>query len=273
MFKFITHKSFFINLLAAVGLLLLLAFIFFSSLDYITRHNEKQKVPSVVGKNLAEAQKILEAGELVVSVQDSVYIDTAAPLAVIRQSPDADAEVKVHRTVYLTVNRAVPPSVEMPDLRGFSLKSAELYLQSIGLKRGDVTSTPDIARNAVKEQLYHNKAIAPGTKINMGSVIDFIIGSGIGQEAINVPDMVGMKVLQARLFLSNKGISIGSILVQGSIADTANAFIIQQSPLPFSTIGPGEVVANKINPGQIMDIWISNTPPAKDTSSPYIVPK
>ena len=42
----------------------------------------------------------------------------------MRQSPDADAIVKSDRTVYLTINRAVPPQIDMPDLRGFSIKSA-----------------------------------------------------------------------------------------------------------------------------------------------------
>ncbi|MEP7319088.1 MAG: PASTA domain-containing protein, partial [Panacibacter sp.] len=166
MFKFITNKSFFVNLLVIILAVLLLVFLFFSLLGLITRHGETQKVPSVTGKSYDEASKIIQAAGLEVSIQDSIYADTANPLQVMRQSPDADEEVKAGRTIYLTINRAVPPLVEMPDLRGFSLKSAELYLQSLGLKTGDLTYVPDIARNAVKDQLLNGNSIAPGTKIN-----------------------------------------------------------------------------------------------------------
>ena len=123
MFKFITNKSFFVNLLVVILVILLLVFLFFSLLGLITKHGETQKVPSVTGRSYDEAEKILKAAGLAAGIQDSVYADTANPLQVMRQSPDADEEVKAGRTIYLTINRAVPPLVEMPDLRGFSRKS------------------------------------------------------------------------------------------------------------------------------------------------------
>jgi beta-lactam-binding protein with PASTA domain len=267
-FKFITDKPFWVNLLFALGAILVLILIFFSSLGLLTHHGDTIKVPSVTGKNLTDATKLLEGEGFEVAVRDSVYIDTTAALAVVRQSPDADAEVKAHRTVYLTINRAVAPLVVMPDLRGFSFKSAQLYLQSLSLRLGDTSYTPDIARNAVKEQLMDGKPIDPGTKIKMGSSIDFVLGSGLGEASLNVPDLVGMTVSEARLYLSNKNINIGTVLQQDPVSDTANAFIVKQSPLPFSTIGPGQIVANKIRPGQLMDIWVSPTAPVKDTTQP-----
>ncbi|HXL55899.1 MAG TPA: PASTA domain-containing protein, partial [Chitinophagaceae bacterium] len=194
MLKFITHKSFLVNLLTIILVILLLVFIFFSLLGKITKHDETQRVPSVVGKTYDEAKQILESAGLEAGIQDSVYIDTARALQVMRQSPDADAVVKADRTIYLTINRSVPPQIDMPDLRGFSLKSAQLYLQSLGLKVGDTTYVPDIAKNAVKDQLFKGDPIAPGTKINMGSSIGLVIGNGIGEETMNVPDLIGMTV-------------------------------------------------------------------------------
>src|SRR5215831_6646032 len=152
MFKFITRRSFFVNLLVALALLLLIVFIFFFSLGSITRHNESVTVPSVTGKSLSDATAILKQQHFDVSVQDSVYIDTLAPLAVVKQSPESEDVVKTHRTVYLTINRATPPLIDMPDLRGFSFRSAQMFLESMGLKAGKISYTPDIARNAVKDQ-------------------------------------------------------------------------------------------------------------------------
>lgn len=233
----------------------------------MTKHDEVQKVPNVLGKTFDEAKQILEAANLEAGIQDSMYVDTAKALEVMRQSPDADAIVKTDRTIYLTINRAVPPQVEMPDLRGFSLTSAKLYLQSLGLKVGDTTFVPDIAKNAVKEQDYNGKEILPGTKINMGSHIDLVIGNGVGEEVMSVPDLVGMTVAQARSYLESSNIELGAVINEGQVTDTENAFVIRQNPAPYSQDATGETVKNKIRPGQIMDIWISATPPQQDSTA------
>lgn len=267
MFKFITGKSFWVNLLVIMLLVLLLIFLFFSLLGVITKHNETTKVPPVAGRSFEEAKKILETAGLEAAIQDSVYADTARPMQVLRQSPDADAVVKEGRTIYLTVNRLVPPQVEMPDLRGFSIKSAELFLQSLGLKMGDVSYVPDIARNAVKEQLFNDQPVTPGTKINVGSSIALVVGNGVGNEEIEVPDIVGLTVEQAKAVLSGGNIELGAVIALDAISDTANSFVAEQKPDLYSTLSTGEVVRNKIRPGQIMDIWISSKPVARDTTT------
>lgn len=236
-------------------------------LGTITKHNEVHKVPNVLGKTYDEAKQILEAASFEAGIQDSVYVDTAKALEVMRQSPDADAVVKTERTIYLTINRAVPPQIEMPDLRGFSFTSAKLYLQSLGLKVGDTTFVPDIAKNAIKEQHYNGEEIMPGTKINMGGRIDLVIGNGVGQETISVPDLLGMTVSQARAYLSSSNIELGAVIPQGTVTDMENAFVIKQNPPSYSMDATGESIKNKIRPGQIMDIWISATPSQPDSTA------
>ena len=267
MFKFITQRSFVVNLLVAVALLFLIVFLFFMSLGSVTRHNETIRVPQVGGKSLADATSLLEKEGFEVAVQDSVYVDTLAPLTVVKQSPESEELVKIHRTVYLTINRAQPPLIEMPDLRGFSFRSAEMYLHSLGLKIGDTTYTPDIARNAVKDQLFNGSSIEPGTKIPMSSAIDFVLGNGLGETQLAVPDLVGLTVSQAREYLSGDNIGVGVIIASGPVADTSSAYIIKQNPPPVSELTSGETVHNRIRPGQFMDIWISTTPPVRDTTT------
>ena len=267
MFKFITKRSFAVNFLVAIALLLLIAFLFFMSLDSLTRHNETIRVPQVSGRTLADATSVLEKEGFEVAVQDSVYIDTLQPLAVVKQSPESEELVKVHRTIYLTVNRAQPPLIEMPDLRGFSFRSAQLYLESLGLKIGDTSYTPDIARNAVKDQLFNGRTIEPGTKIPMSSAIDFVLGNGLGETQLAVPDLVGLTVSQAREYLSGDNVGVGVIITTGAVTDTANAYIVKQNPAPTTQLPSGETVHNRIRPGQLMDIWISNIPPVRDTTA------
>ncbi len=267
MFKFITQRSFFVNLLVAIALLLLIAFVFFFSLGAITKHNETVTVPSVTGKTLADATSLLQQREFNVSVQDSVYIDSLAPLTIVKQSPESQTVVKTNRTIYLTVNRSTPPLIDMPDLRGYSYRSAQMFLESLGLKMGSITYTPDIARNAVKDQLLNGKTITPGTKVPLSTAIDLVLGNGLGNTQLTVPDLVGLTVAQAKEYLSGDNIGIGVILTEGAVTDTADAYIIKQNPETTTQLPTGEDVPNHIRPGQLMDIWISTAPPAPKDST------
>jgi beta-lactam-binding protein with PASTA domain len=268
LFKFITDKPLWVNILAGIGLVVLIVVLFFSSLDWITGYGHKEKVPSVTGQHILAAQKILEDKGFQVAIQDSVYIDSLAKQAVIKQSPEADAEVKTGRTIYLTVNRSIPPQVEMPNLSGFSIRSAEMYLQSLGLKLGYVTYKPDIARNAVLEQLYNDAPIKPGSKIAIGSVISFVLGSGVGGGDIDVPDLVGLTLHEAKAYLSTININLGAVVASGAIKDSSLAFVIKQSPNYIAAEAGinGEKVINKIKQGQVVDLYISDTAPVKDTT-------
>lgn len=270
MFKFITDKPLWVNILVGLGLVIILVFVFFGSLSWLTGYGKYEKVPSVTGQNITAAIKILEDKGFEIAIQDSVYVDSIAKQAVIRQSPEGDATVKAGRTIYLTVNRSIAPRVEMPNLSGFSIKSAEMYLQSIGLKLGYVTYKPDIARNSVLEQLYNDAPISPGTRIPIGAVISFVLGSGVGGSEINVPNLLGMTLEEARTYLSSMSVNIGSIVAMGLIRDSATSFIIRQTPEPLtdSLSGSGTRVPNRIRPGQMMDIYISNTPPVMDSLPP-----
>ena len=266
MFKFITQRSLLVNLLVAIALLVLIIFAFFFSLDSITKHNESVTVPSVTGTSLADATKFLEQKEFEVAVQDSVYIDTLAPLTVVKQSPESEEVVKTQRTIYLTINRATPPLIEMPDLRGFSYRSAQMFLESLGLKSGNISYTPDIARNAVKDQLLNGKTITPGSKVPMSTAIDLVLGNGLGDTQLAVPDLIGLNLSQAREYISGDNVNIGVVLLDGAVPDTANAYIVKQSPAAVTYLPNGEKVNNRIRAGQFIDVWISMTPPVKDST-------
>lgn len=240
-------------------------------LDWITGHNKYEKVPLVTGQNVDAAKLSLIAKGFAVEVADSVYDNTLGALSVVKQSPEADAQVKHGRTIFLTINRAVAPQVTMPNLVGFSIRSAEMYLSSMGLKLGDTYYRPDIARNAVIEQHYNDEVIKPGTKIPLGSTISLVLGSGEGSGDLFVPDLVGLTLTQARSQLTTLGLSIASVVPMDAVKDTANAFIVKQNPDVFSkqSSSTGEKVNNKIKPGQLIDVYISTTAPVKDSISSH----
>lgn len=257
MFKFITRQHFLVNLLAAAGLLFGLVFAFLSMLNFITRHNEYEKVPAVAKMTIEQAIVALEDKGFKVEVMDSVWDPKVEPLMVISQSPNAGQTVKAHRIIFLTVNKSQPPLVDMPNLVGFSFRNALLYMQQIGLVLGDTTRKPDIARDAVLEQLYNGRPIKPGSRIFEGSTVSFVLGSGLGDEETEVPDLFGMTYSEARIILQTMGLNLGAVIPDPDVRDTANGYIYRQNPEPATILPDGSRQFNKIRVGQSLDIWLS----------------
>lgn len=264
----LTHKPLWVNILAGLGILLILIILFFSLLGWFTRAGDVTTVPAVTGQEFTAATRILELEGFEVQVQDSVYVDSLPKLSVVRQMPEADANVKSGRTIYLTINRMVPPQVEMPSLLGYSIKSAELYLQSLQLKLGAITYKPDIARNSVLEQSYNGVAVKAGDKVPLGASINLVLGSGVGGSDMAVPDLIGMTLSEARSYLSTMNINIGSVVAVGTVRDSSSAYVVRQSPeyLSAQLDATGNRVPNKIREGQVMDLFISSNAPRIDST-------
>lgn len=270
MFEFITKRSIWINLLVAFLLVVLLLFLLSTCLGPITRHGKNKAVPNIVGKSIDEAKRILDKSGFDVEIQDSIYTDTTAKGTVLRQIPEGDAVVKKSRTVYITVNRYVPPVVEMPNLVGFSYRNAELQLKNMGLRVGDTSYVEDFARNSVKEQHHHNGGIiVPGTKIPQGTSIDLVLANGGGTTIFTVPNLIGMTFGNAKGFLESNGLSFLSVIVDPDVVDSANAFIYWQDPPRLGEDGR----RIKIQSGQTMNVKLSVQRPSIDTTLTQNIPQ
>lgn len=260
MFKFITQRPLWLNILTGLLLAFVIFFLFIFSLRWLTHHDEAKTVPSVVGRSFTEAEDILEKAGFEVEIQDSVYVDTIKPMKVIRQVPEDGEVVKVNRTVYLTINRSVPPMVEMPNLVGFSYRSASMELGNLGLRVGDTTHDYDFARDAVLKQLYKGAIITPGTKLRMGSTISFVLGSGVGNEKFVVPNLVGLTYCYAKEQIEARGLVMGPPIAEG-ISDTCRAYIFKQSPEKYDE----EKKLRYIHTGQMITVWVQLEKPVTDT--------
>jgi beta-lactam-binding protein with PASTA domain len=259
----IFERSLGASILAGIGISLLIIFLFLQTLNFWTNHGEYLRVPEVKGKTLAEAAAFLEKQGFEIIIQDSIYQDTMPPLVVLKQFPEPDATVKVNRTVYLTINRATAPLIDMPNLVGLSFRNAELELKAKGLKLGDTTYVPDIAKNAVKDQLLNGASLRPGTKIPMGSMISLVLGAGIGSEEIPVPDLFGMPYIEAVTLMEANGINLGVVLPDADLKDTTAGFVYWQNPARFNE----ERKMNRIRMGQMMDIRLSTIKPERPDST------
>jgi len=261
----ILKKPLWMNVLIGFGVAICLFIIFFFSLGWITGNGETEKVPAVIGLDVAAAEKNLTALGFDVELQDSIYVDTLARNAVLRQTPEADEIVKKGRTVYLTINRVVAPQVDMPNLVGFSIKSAETYLKVLGLRLGSIQMVPDQNKNVVIDQLVNGKPIAPGSKIPSGTLIHFLVGDGGASGGMFMPDLVGLTYEQAKAQLISLGLNLGVVSVNGSIGDSASAYVFDQNPSAYGSQidSLGMPIQNMTSKGATINLVLDKVAPIK----------
>jgi len=251
LFKFITRRPLWVNILAAIVLTFLILFLVLKMLGWITKHGEYLTVPAVIGKKTDEAIAQLKKEGFDVQIQDSIFTDTAARGIVLKQLPDPNATVKVNRTVYLTVNRVTLPMVDMPKLEDQSLNFALDILRRSHLQLGDTIFKPSFQIGSVIEQQYNGTRIAAKTKIPWGSKITLIVASGNGEQML-VPNLVGMTFKDAKSFLEENGLILGAIVPKPDVKDTANAYVYKQGQERFDA----DKRPRYIHAGQIMDLFL-----------------
>ncbi|MBL0146831.1 MAG: PASTA domain-containing protein [Chitinophagaceae bacterium] len=253
MFKFITNRPLWVNLFSGFSISYFISVSFLQTLSWMTKHGQYLTVPSVLNKKTNEAIKLLESKGFDVRIQDSVYTDTAANGIVLKQLPDANSTVKVNRTVFLTVNRVVPPLIDMPKLEGLSLGFALDMLQRNHLKLQDTIYKPDFMRGSIIEQQYNGVKIPEKAKLPWGSKITLIVGAGLEQRQMIVPDLIGMTYAEAKQYLADNGLTLAATISDGPLVDSANAYVYEQNPKRFTE----DNLPNYISSGQVMDLFIA----------------
>ena len=261
MFKTLARQPFWVNLLSAILLICLLIVVFLSSLSWFTKHGSYLQVPSVLGKNVDVAIKLLEARGFEVVIQDSIYNDTLPKYTIVKQLPDAGATVKANRNVFITINRAAPPDVAVPKLEGLSLRFAIELLLKNHLFLGDTIHKPDFMKGSILEQEFNGQRVAAGTKVPWGSKINLVVGSGLQDIQMAVPDLLGLTYGEAKAMLDGKGITLAAAVPMSTVTDTASSFVYKQNP----AVTDEDNNPIFIHPGQTMDIWLSPDRPNVDS--------
>lgn len=243
-----------LNLLLAVGMFFVLLLIVQLGLKYYTRHGEAIAVPDVKGKNILEAIEVIEDAGLEWTIMDSLYLPDSPPMSVVDLYPKTGSKVKSGRLLYITINTSTPPLVEVPDLVGrSSLKFADLQLRSFGFKIGQTTYRPDPHYQLLLGVAWNGKAVRKGDKVPKGATLDLILGDGKSGGPIRVPYLLGLSLREVKDKLAGKNLSLGAIICEGELSDTASALIIRQEP----SFGEGQIIRQ----GEVIDVFISQSLP------------
>jgi beta-lactam-binding protein with PASTA domain len=134
-------------------------------------------------------------------------------------------------------------------------------IKQYGLILGDTLYKNHFARNYVLEQLFDGVRIKPGTKIHMGSEIVLVLGDGGGGEQVPVPNLFGMTLADARVYLES--MKLLDAIYPADLATNPNAYVYKQEPSPLTPDGR----PNMIRQGQVIDLFLQITKPVPDTTA------
>lgn len=191
-FNFLTKRAFYIHLLIAIALVIIIIEVAFFSLKSYTRHGEEIIVPNFIGLN---CDSILElySNDYNFILMDSIYSKSFPEGSIFQQDPLPNSKVKKGRNLYYVKISEAPEKVVMPNLRNLSLRQAIVTLKANGLRVGELEYVEHFAKNAVVEQLFEDDTIHPGDEIIKGSALKLLVGYGHGDKKTHLPNLLTVK--------------------------------------------------------------------------------
>jgi len=191
-------------------------------------------MPNLTGVPLERAERLAAGLGLEVKVEDRLYNERYAANQIVSQVPAKGTQVKVGQHVHVLVSLG-PPTVVVPDLRGSSIRAAQINATQRGLTLGGVVAVhwPGIAPDQVVAQdppasTAHVRRPAVNLLVSLGDPIPAYV----------CPHFVGMPLTQARTIIESSGFKLGQVTPMAGAAGPGGV-ILAQSPGPGSKISPG----------------------------------
>jgi len=222
------------NLLLAAVVVFVVAFAANFIMSRYTRHGEILLVPDFTRMDLVQAQKAAKEAGLRIVVSDSINVRSIPGGCVVKQEPKAGGAVKKDRRIHLTINSKAPKLLPMPNLIGFSLRSATAELSARGLNLKNLVYTDDMATNNVLRQEYGGQSIAPGTLIPKETAITLVLGLNEDDNQTIIPDLTGMNYKAAVQRLHESSLNVDKLVFDRrsvkTYLDSLSCEVIRQFP-------------------------------------------
>lgn len=233
-------KKILIHLAIAVGVALILLLGAMLFLNIGTQHNREIAVPDFHNMSVPEAEALAKEANVRIDVVDSVFVKRMAKGAVFKQNPLAGSMVKKGRRILLTINAHTMKTVEVPNVKGWSLRQATSVLQSRGLTLGKLIYVGGEATDNVRDQ-----SIAYGTKVETGTPVDLILELESKDCHTLVPKLEGVAYMTAVDAIHGNSLNVGKVICDTSVVtynDSLRAVVYNQKPASQYKIRKGSPV-------------------------------
>jgi serine/threonine-protein kinase len=194
---------------------------------------------SLVGRSADEAEKALVAQGLGYNIVAQAS-ETVPKDKIVRQEPAPNARVAPHSVVQLYVSSGLP-TVEISDLRNFSLADAERILRDAKLI---AKITPKYDSKTPKD-IVLSQTPPRGTKLPIHSTVALVVSKGA--QPVVVPEVLQLLVNDATQALSKRGLKLE--VSERVMTDIDADIILSQNPLSGAHVDPGSTVTVVVSAG------------------------
>ncbi|WP_333809556.1 PASTA domain-containing protein [Flavobacterium sp.] len=179
LFKFLTSRTFFVQVLIAMAIVVVFTFLVIQLLDFRTNHGQEIKVPDLSKMKLEVAEEKLNDLDLEIFLLDTVDFNADfPPFTILEQDPKAGSLVKDGRKVYVKLNAGEFTEITIPEFKDKTYRQISATLKSLTLKEGKITYKPHIAKDVVLQIFQDGKRLRAGDKVKKNSTLDFVLGDG-----------------------------------------------------------------------------------------------
>lgn len=201
------------NIILAISIFVLAILLTTIMLKIFTRHNSYKTVPDFVGVTMGDAGQMADKDKLMLEVNDSLYVPTMDPGAILEQRPHAGTKVKSGRRVFVTINSYKQKVIDVPYVAGYSLRQAKTILENSGLTIERLAYKSDIATNNVLEQRVGEELVTRENVVRaeMGTGVMLVVGCSPNAEPVPVPRLAGLTLREAKSRLWDSGLNVGIV--------------------------------------------------------------
>ena len=196
------------------------------------------KIPNVVGEKVEDAKSKLEGlGLKVLEVTEESDQEKGI---VLKVDPNVDSTVKSGSEVKLTVSGG-EGQIKVPNFAEMNLDSVKRTLKSLGLELGTVDEeySDSVPRGEVISQSPNaNESVDKGSKVN----VTISKGKEIKTTTLNIPDVSGKSVDEAKSILANAGVEANAVKGEAAKSEGEAGKVYSQSQSGPFRIKQGEKV-------------------------------
>ncbi|EIW6613039.1 Stk1 family PASTA domain-containing Ser/Thr kinase [Clostridium perfringens] len=215
----------------------------FLGMKKFTEGRKDVKIPNIVGEKAEDAKSKLEGlGLKVLEVTEESDQEKGI---VLKVDPNVDSTVKSGSEVKLTVSGG-EAQIKVPNFAEMNLDSVKRTLKSLGLEIGTVNEeySDSVPRGEVISQSPNaNESVDKGSKVN----VTISKGKEIKNITLNIPDVSGKSVDEAKSILANAGVEANAVKGDPAKSEGESGKVYSQSQSGHFTIKQGEKVTITIN--------------------------
>jgi len=209
----------------------------------IARRGDLVAAPDLVGRPLAEGQRVLAELGLNLRVADERPDPMYPGGRIVRQSMVAGSDVKRGRTMVVSVSSGLDLRT-VPQLSGLPVRQAELEIVRAGLAFGGVT---EVTSDRVDRGRVIGSAPGPGTSVPAGGEITVLVSLGRRRTEFAMPSLVGRDPVEATEIAEGLGLTVRTVSYGKSRRGAGlRETVILQNPPPGARVGEGDDVVLRV---------------------------